>query len=278
MRILRVFPRRTAATSDDDMARIGFPDLFPPECDEVHVSVTFTYDLIKAERMAEAWRHIAPTKIGGPAMNDPGGDFVPGCYLKPGYVITSRGCPNRCWFCMAARREGNIRELPITKGWNVLDNNLLACSIDHVRAVFCMLLRQERRAEFTGGLEAARLTPQIAAMLALLRPRRIYFAYDTPLDAAPLADASNLLWSAGFKPSSHTISAYVLIGYPKDTFASAADRLKFVAALGIMPFAMLYRDEVGNVDQKWRRFQREWCRPTIVGTKIATERAAKEKP
>ncbi len=269
MKILRVFPRRTAATPDDGLVRIGFPDLFPPECDEVHVSVTFTYDIPKADKMFQAWRRVAPTRCGGPALGDPGGEFVPGRYLKPGYVITSRGCPNRCWFCMAAKREGDIRELPIAEGWNVLDNNLLACSMDHIRAVFSMLSCQERRAEFTGGLEAARLTGQTAAMLALLKPRRIYFAYDTPSDAAPLADAANLLWGVGFKPSSHTISAYVLIGYPKDTYGGASDRLKFVASLGIMPFAMLYRDEAGKVDPSWRRFQREWCRPTIVGTKLA---------
>jgi hypothetical protein len=42
-RLIRVFPRRTRATPDDDLARFGPPDLFD-EADEVHVSVTFTYD------------------------------------------------------------------------------------------------------------------------------------------------------------------------------------------------------------------------------------------
>jgi hypothetical protein len=268
MRILRVFPRRTAATPDDDLVRIGYPDLFPPECDEIHISVTFTYDKPKAEKMAEAWRRIAPVKIGGPAYDDPGGDFVPGLYLKIGDVITSRGCPNKCWFCMAAKREGDIRELPITEGWNVLDNNLLACSPDHIYGVFEMLSHQPRRAEFTGGFEAERLTPQVACRLALLKPKRIYFAYDTPNDKEPLASASRMLWAAGFKPSSHIVSAYVLIGYPHDTCLEAASRLRFVCSLGVLPFAMLYRDATGKVDQKWRRFQREWCRPTIVGAKL----------
>jgi len=268
VKILRAFPRRTVATPDDDLVRIGFPDLFPPECDEIHVSVTFTYDLPKAERMAEAWRHIAPVKIGGPALDDPGGAFVPGRYLKPGYVITSRGCPNRCWFCMAARREGDIRELPITEGWNVLDNNLLACSSEHIARVFEMLSRQPRHAEFTGGLEAARVSLSVACRLALLKPRRIYFAYDAPSDQEPLADAARLLWATGMRPSSHIVSAYALIGYPHDTIPEAAGRLRFVASLGIMPYAMLYRDEAGKTDQTWRRFQREWCRPTIVATKL----------
>ena len=273
MKTLRVFPRRTAATPDDDLVRIGYRDLFPPECDEIHISVTFTYDLPKAEKMAESWRHLGvPVKIGGPALDDPGGDFIPGRYLKQGYVITSRGCPNRCWFCMAAKREGDIRELPIMDGWNVLDNNLLACSEAHVRAVFEMLNRQPRPAEFTGGLEAARMLEGIAIGLALLKPRRVYFAYDTPNDKEPLAEAALMLWAAGMKPSSHIVSAYVLIGYPHDTIPEAAGRLRFVASTGILPFAMLYRDAAGKVDQKWRRFQREWCRPTIVGTKMAEAR------
>lgn len=50
--ILRVFPRRTAATPDDELAVIGAPTramLDAGGYDEIHVSVTFTYD------MAEQW-------------------------------------------------------------------------------------------------------------------------------------------------------------------------------------------------------------------------------
>jgi hypothetical protein len=35
---------------------------------------------------------VAPVKVGGPAFSAPGGDFIPGRYMKRGYVITSRGC------------------------------------------------------------------------------------------------------------------------------------------------------------------------------------------
>ena len=113
MKIARVFPRKTNATPIDDMAFVGDPPVWPIECGEVHVSVTFTYDTSEAERLVRAWQHIAPVKIGGPGVGDRGGDFVAGRYLKDGYVITSRGCPNRCWFCSVWRREGNLRELPL---------------------------------------------------------------------------------------------------------------------------------------------------------------------
>ncbi len=94
MKIARVFPRITKATPRDEYCFFGPPGMFLPEIDEVHVSVAFTYDRDKAEQLAESWQHIAPVKIGGPAYDEPGGEFVQGRYIKPGYVITSRGCPN----------------------------------------------------------------------------------------------------------------------------------------------------------------------------------------
>ena len=148
MRILRVFPRRTMATPDDGMVRIGYPDLFSPKCDEIHISVTFTYDIPEAEKMAEAWRSIAPVKMGGPALNDKGNGFIPGQYLKTGYVITSRGCPNKCWFCSVWKREPILKELKIQSGWNVMDDNLLACSDDHINAVFTMLKKLQQLLHF----------------------------------------------------------------------------------------------------------------------------------
>ena len=127
-RIIRVFPSKTSATPNDDLVRIHTtPSLFD-EADEVHISVTFTWDIPWAEWAAKQWSAVAPVKVGGPAYNEPGGDFVPGMYMKPGYVITSRGCPNRCWFCTVPKREGyQLRELPVTDGWIVADDNLLDC-------------------------------------------------------------------------------------------------------------------------------------------------------
>ena len=125
-RIIRVFPRRTNATPDDELVRVReTPSLFD-EADEVHISVAFTWDMPYAEWLAAQWAPVAPVKMGGPAFNEPGGDFVPGMYMKRGYVITSRGCPNRCWFCAVPKREGGqLRELPVTDGWIVTDDNLL---------------------------------------------------------------------------------------------------------------------------------------------------------
>jgi len=268
MKIIRVFPRRTAATPDDMNVRIACPPSLFDEADEIHISVAFTWDLPMVERLEKMWRQVSPVRIGGPAMNERGGDFVPGKYVKEGYVLTSRGCPNRCWFCQVWRREGGeIRELPITTGWNLLDDNLLACSEQHQKAVFDMLLGQKKsghRVELTGGLEAARLQDWHVEKLREIRPKQMFFAYDTPDDLEPLQQAGKMLLGAGWTTASHTLRAYVLCGYPEDTMAAAAKRMRETLAAGFVPMAMLYRDSEGKRDPDWMRWARQWIRPAMI--------------
>ena len=258
------------ATPTDELAFVSVPPtLGMPEFDEIHVSVTFTYDMRNAEELAFQWGAVGvPVKMGGPAFDSPGGDFEPGMYLSKGNVITSRGCPNRCWFCSVPKREGfHTRELPIKDGYNVRDDNLLACSESHIRSVFEMLKRQKEKAVFSGGLEAKLLKPWHVDLMRDAKVNRIYLAYDTPDDYEPLRVAGRMLHDGWLSYKSHSAGCYVLIGYPHDTFAKAELRLNQTILAGFMPFAMLYKDEKGTTDATWRPFQREWCRPIIVATK-----------
>jgi hypothetical protein len=267
-RIIRVFPRRVKkATPDDVLAIVNRrPELFD-EADEVHVSVTFERDLPRAEELAKDWRAVAPVRIGGPATGERGGDFEPGMYVKRGYVITSRGCPNRCWFCSVWKREGDaVRELPIRDGWNVLDDNLLACSDSHIRAVFDMLAKQPRNnpPQFTGGMEAKRLKPWHAAAMRKLRPKQVFFAYDTPDDLEPLREAGRIMLGAGFTVASHALRCYVLCGWKSDTEAAADKRMIQAMDAGFTPMAMAYQDKRGKMGGGWAAFQRKWARVAII--------------
>lgn len=268
MKIARVFPRRTKASPDDDLAFFDVPGLFPPEVDEVHISVAWTWDMRRAEWLAKQWAHVAPVRIGGPALGNPSGAFTPGMYLRTGYTITSRGCPNKCWLCSVWRREHGLIELEIRDGHNVLDDNLLACSESHIRQVFAMLKRQKWQAEFTGGLEAAILKPWHVDLIADLRPKQMFFAYDTPDDYEPLRQASSMLTDVGF--TRNQMRCYVLIGHDRDTFGAAEIRLKQCVELGFSPMAMLWRDpDTGKKDAAWAKFQRAWARPAIIYRKAA---------
>jgi len=106
MKIARVFPRITKATPMDELSFYDCPPMFELDADEVHISVVFSYDMKHAEWLAEQWQGTGlPVKMGGPSFNEPGGEFIPGRYVKEGYTITSRGCLNNCWFCEVPKRE-----------------------------------------------------------------------------------------------------------------------------------------------------------------------------
>lgn len=286
-RIARVFPRRTKATPDDRLSFVGSPDLMDlaiaDGVDEIHVSVAFTADKAIAERLAQEWSVLGlPVKVGGVAYGDDSLEFIPGRYIKPGYTITSRGCPRRCWFCGVWKKWPTVNPLPIHPGWNVLDDNLLAAPRDHVEAVFAMLRQQKRRVEFTGGLEALSLQDYQVSLLASLKPRPCCFwAYD-PGDAfETLESAAKRMIEAGFTARSHRLRVYVLIGYPKDTFDLADQRLNQMLDIGFTPHAMLWQPETPSQEKfrpapEWRAFQRKWARPAIIHSIRAAQVVAEE--
>lgn len=267
MRIARVFPSKTSFSPTDADAYFGPPDMFTPYYDRVNISVTFTWDLDKAARLAHEWYYVAKeVHIGGPAWDMPGEEFTPGMYLRQGVSITSRGCPNKCPFCLVPKREGRLRELEVKPGNVIQDNNILACSPSHLQKVFSML-RGQKQIEFKGGLEAGRLTADICDELASLNIRSLWFACDSPGALSALKKAKLLLNKAGFKRDK--LFCYVLIG--NDMVENEA-RLRSVWEAGFMPFAQLFQpEEKINYSREWKQFVRTWSRPAAYKSKMAKE-------
>jgi hypothetical protein len=256
--VIRVFPRSTKWTPKDQKSYVGDPPLWFSTAERIRVSVTFTWDIPEGRRLFRAYASKTDDiQIGGPAFDDPGGEFVPGRFIKEGVTITSRGCIRKCGFCLVPKREGKIRELPIEDGWIVQDNNLLACSQSHIEAVFEMLRRQPEPIEFSG-LDARLLKPWHIEQIKSLRLGKAWFAMDND-NLRPLSIAGDLLKDI---PTSKKF-CYVLIGFGDETMSQAEKRLREVWKLGFYPFAMLYRgpNGEGHKNQEWKRFQRTWCRP-----------------
>jgi len=263
MKIIRVFPRRTALTPDDPMSFVGFPPLWRPEADEVHVSVTFTWDIEMGRRLTEAWLDYYPkVKLGGPALGDRPNGFIPGMYIKPGVTFTTRGCKNNCPWCLVPRREGRLAEIEhFAPGWIIQDNNLLQAGPDHIMRVFAMLKTQRRAAVFSGGLQASLVSDWLAKALRELRIDQLFLAADTDAALGPLEKALGLL---SFLKDRRKLRVYAMIG--RETIGEATARLENIWRLGGMPFAQLYQPDDRYIDYspEWKAVVREWSRPAAM--------------
>jgi len=264
--MLRVFPTRTKWTPKDDMAFVGGPPLWRiPYKGLVRVSVTFSWDIDTGKKIQQEWEAAGyPTEIGGPAFNDRGGAFYPGRFIKEGVTITSRGCPKRCRYCLVHAREGGIRELPIQPGHIVQDNNLLACSRGHIEAVFDMLRRQRKGAEFKGGLDVDLLRPWHVDLLKSIRVNELWVACDRAEDLIRLDKARDLL--ADFSIAKKR--CFVLVGYNGESVTEAERRLGAVYAKGFLPFVQPYKPPAvpfawcaWQPQAQWLALIRKWSRP-----------------
>jgi len=258
---IRVFARRTSFTPVDDLAFYDEPPLFDLPDLPVMVSVTFTWDIERGKRLAQAWAGRShKVVLGGPAFDDEGGEFVPGMFMKQGVTITSRGCTKNCPWCFVPKREGKLRELKVKPGHIVQDNNLLACSRGHVEKVFGMLAGQSK-VQFKGGIDIDYLKPWHVELMKNIKTNEIWVACDTVAGLKKLDKAADLLsdFNIGKK------RCFVLIAYNGESITEAERRCRTVYEKGFLPFAQLFRDESNKKEYslEWRDLARKWSRPAI---------------
>ena len=261
--MIRVFPRRTKWTPIDELAFVGDPPLFRPPEQPVMVSCAFTWDLPEARRLQRAWAtYYSNVQIGGPAFGDPGGEFIPGRFLHPHVTLTSRGCVRHCQFCVVPKREGAMRELEIRPGRNIQDNNLLACSRQHVEAVFEMLRVQNRAVTFGGGLDIRLFQRWHVDLLKGIKVSEMFFACDSDRQLKRLEKVADMIDDF----SQNQKRCYALVGYGPETISQAEKRLGAIYDLGFLPFAMIHADISENPFPRpdWKRAMRKWQRPAAI--------------
>lgn len=266
-KIIRVFARQTSYTPVDDYCFYDFPP-FPaliPSHDEVHISCTFTWDKPRARELAFQWEMATdkPVKIGGPAFNSPSTEFVQGLYLKPNIIFTTRGCNNKCPWCIVPELEGKLKQLETIPMGNVIqDNNFLQADRAHKEKVFEMLKTQKQIC-FKGGLEPDLIDDHFVNAITGLRISELWLACDTDARFPLFAAGCEKLAKAGF--SREKIKCY-LLSYGKNR-AADENRARQVYEVGAMPFVQLYRDfsEIKTMySTDWERWARMWQRPAAT--------------
>lgn len=264
--IIRVFPRQTSHTPDDQAAFFGNPPYInrPAKEAEINISVTFTWDVEKAKKLKESWsRYYKKVKLGGPAIAGEGGEFTPGLYLKHGITITTRGCPNSCPWCTV---KAPFKEIAVRPGHIIQDNNILAASKGHFRKVMGMLHNQTKAVILRGGLEAQRLTDwHVQELGCLRRINELWFACDADSRTKILEKAQQKIKKLNL--NRRQLRCYVMIGR-QETIEQAEARLETVWDLGFLPFSQLYQpiDNSPRIEypREWRKLNRSWSRPAAM--------------
>lgn len=155
---------------------------------------------------------------------------------NPFATFTTRGCPNRCSFCIVPDLEPEYIELTEWKHAPIVcDNNILAASRTHLTRVIDSLIPFPS-IDFNQGLDASLFDEWRIDELRRLNHVRLRFAFDNINGEQRVVDAIARAHDAGFRD----INVYVLIGY-HDTPDDARYRLDLMRSLQVYPNPMRYQ-------------------------------------
>lgn len=174
----------------------------------------------------------------------------------------TRGCPNKCQWCVVPGKEGDIREnadisefIGTFKQAVLLDNNVLASNWGLYQIE--KMIAQKIKVDFNQGLDARIIAQDrgIAKMLSSVRwSRYIRMAYDhTNYSDAVHGAIENL---QKFGVSTSKMFFYVLA---REDLKDAECRVLELDYMGCVPFAMPYRDfDSGKIITEEHRHFARW--------------------
>ena len=177
------------------------------------------------------------------------------------YGFLTRGCPNKCSWCVVPSKEGNIQPyadieefLQGRKEAILMDNNVLAHK--HGLQQIEKIIKLGIKIDFNQGLDARIIAKDkgIAELLSKVKwIKYLRMACDTKSQIPHIEQAVNNLKQYGFK--TYKLFFYVLV---KD-IPDALERIEYLKKIGgVHPFAQPYRDFTTNKQptNEQRRFSR----------------------
>ena len=189
--------------------------------------------------------------------------LYPAVDSRTSYGFLTRGCPNRCRWCVVPQKEGGIRpymdvdEITLhgERPYAVLmDNNVLAC--DYGLSQLERIAERRYHVDFNQGLDARLVTDDIARLLARVKwIKRIRFGCDTPAQIAECERAMQLVRQAGYKGEFFLYCILI-------DFAESYHRLNYWRKYKyVLPHAQPYRD-LNNPHQRipqWQKDMAHWA-------------------
>lgn len=183
---------------------------------------------------------------------------------KTAYGFLTRGCPNKCKWCVVPRKEGNVRpyidveDIAVDGRTNLIlmDNNVLAC--DYGLEQIEKIIEKRYRIDFNQALDARLVTDDIAKLLAKVRWIDVVrFGCDTPKQIDECVKAMELIDQYRGKPAQYLM--YTMIDRDFDealkriSYWRGFKRVKVVA----QPFRDI--DNPHQIIPQWQKDMARWA-------------------
>lgn len=170
--------------------------------------------------------------------------IYPECDFAIGYL--TRGCPNKCRWCVVPKKEGTIKPY---RSWQdivrkdteklvLMDNNILACEygVDQLKS----LIGSGYRIDLNQGMDARLVTDEVAQILSKVSwIRFLRFSCDQKNQIEPVQRTIELLGKYGVKP--YRIFIYLLVTKNLQDASERVEALK--QHKGINLYAQAERNE-----------------------------------
>lgn len=188
--------------------------------------------------------------------------LYPGIDRRTAYGFLTRGCPNRCKWCVVPQKEGSIRpymdvdDIAVEgRHWMILmDNNVLAS--DYGLSQIEKIADKGYHVDFNQGLDARLVTEETARLLARVKwIKRIRFGCDTYQQIAECERAMGLIQQYGYK------GEFFLYCMLNDNFQESYYRVSYWKKYKkVLPHAQPYRSltDRNQVIPQWQEDLARW--------------------
>jgi hypothetical protein len=166
--------------------------------------------------------------------------------------FTTRGCPNKCKFCVVPIKEGDIKIVgTVLDLWDkksklvtCYDNNILALP-EHFALNARLAIENKIKLDYNQGLDHRRLTPEIVEVMKSFSHIEYRFAFDNVKSIDTVDKAITLLQSMGI----NRCAWYVLCGFDT-TMEEDMFRLNYLKSRGQNAYVQRFRNKKNDTDPR----------------------------